>query len=111
MGKRSGENRAVQFSAYRALKGYEEMVAEYTREREARIILSEESSEILSEQLKALSRGDAVTVKYYRKDAYASAEGIVRECSAEEQMLRLNCGSIPFRDLLYVLKKEEKAGK
>ena len=43
----------------------------------------------LSEQLKALSRGDAVTVKYYRKDAYASAEGIVRECSAEEQTLRI----------------------
>lgn len=102
--RRSGENRAVQFAAYRALKGYEEMVAEYTREREPRIRLSEESMDILSAKLSALRKGDSVEAKYYETDRYVSLKGTVTDCDGILQVLVIGKKKIPFRDLLNVRK-------
>ena len=105
---RRGENRSVQFAAYRALKGYEEMVAERTREKQARIRLSEEAEEALSRRLSALRRGDPVEVRYYDRDVYRDLKGILTELDPIWQTLSVDKKKIPFRDLLAVRKVVEK---
>ena len=104
----SGKNRPAQFMAYRALKGYEEMVEEMCREKEERIRLSEEEIGILSGKLSSLRPGDAVSVRFYRKDAYASVEGEVRSCDGIEQTLTVGKTVIPFRDLLDLRRKKAR---
>ena len=105
---RRGENRSVQFAAYRALKGYEEMVAERTREKQARIRLSEEAEEALSRRLSALRRGDPVEVRYYDRDVYRDLKGVLTELDPIWQTLSVDKKKIPFRDLLAVRKITEK---
>ena len=105
---RRGENRSVQFAAYRALRGYEEMVAERTREKQARIRLSEEAEEALSRRLSALRRGDPVEVRYYDRDVYKDLKGILTELDPIWQTLSVDKKKIPFRDLLAVRKITEK---
>lgn len=100
--RRPGSNRAVQFASYRALSGYEEMVAERTREKEVRIRLSEEAMEVLSRQLARLERGDAVEVRYYEGDARNVLQGTVTECDGIWQVLTVDRKKIPFADLLSV---------
>ena len=112
--KTGGRNtRPAQFAAYRALKGYEEMLAEHTREREPRVRMTEESEERLSRQLGALSRGDAVVLKYYEADAYRVLRGTVKECDSIFQTVRIDRREIPFGDLLWIRKEDrgERAGE
>ena len=108
---RRGENRSIQFAAYRALKGYEEMVAERTREKEERIRLSEEAEEALSGRLSALRRGDPVEVRYYDRDAYRELRGILTELDPVWQTLSVDRKKIPFADLLNVRKLPESGHK
>lgn len=51
-------DRAAQFSSYKALSGYEDMVAEEARETESEAELTEERAELLSRKLRVIS--DAV---------------------------------------------------
>ncbi|MBO4366445.1 MAG: YolD-like family protein [Clostridia bacterium] len=108
---RRGENRSVQFAAYRALKGYEEMVAERTREKEERIRLSEEAEEALSRRLSTLHRGDPVEVRYYDRDVYRELRGILTELDPVWQTLSIDRKKIPFGDLLNVRKMPESERK
>ena len=102
---KNGGCRPAQFAAYRALKGYEEMLKEQSREKEPRVNLSEEAKEILSNQLRSVKKGDEVAIKYYENDVYEVKEGVVNECDELMQVIRVDRKKIQFSDLLWVRKK------
>lgn len=92
-------DRAVQFSPFAALKGYEERIAERTRPREEKRELSEEEIGRLSAGLQRLSRGTPVRVVYYRTDRYVTVEGTVSETDPIRQILKVGKTAIPFEDI------------
>lgn len=100
-GEKSREyaDRAVQFSPFAALKGYEERIAERTRPREEKRELSEEEIGRLSAALQRLSRGTPVRVVYYRTDRYVTVEGTVSETDPIRQILKVGKTAIPFEDI------------
>lgn len=102
MKRREYADRAVQFSPFAALKGYEEQIAERTRPREERRELSEEALERLSARIGAIPCGTAVCVVFYRTDRYVTEEGPVTEKDPIRQLLTVGKTEIPFADILHI---------
>ena len=61
--------RAAQFSAFAALRGFDDEIAETARTTEEEIELSEERRRELSEIAQELTAGDKISVTYFRPDA------------------------------------------
>lgn len=99
MKNREYADRAVQFSPFAALKGYEEQIAERTCPREEKRELSEEEIELLSAGLRKLSRGTPVRIVCYRTDRYVTVDGTVSETDPIWQTLKIGKTEIPFDDI------------
>ena len=97
---REPASRAVQFSAFDALKGYSEMLAGLLRETEPRRELCEEETEKIDRVMKSLSKGDRVKVRYYLADRYTDLVGTVREIDLPGQTLKTEAAVIPFSDII-----------
>ena len=106
---REPENRAVQFSAFDALKGYSEMLTELQREKEPYRELCEEETEKIDLALRKLSKGDRVKVRYYLVDCYTNLFGTVREIDFPGQTLKTENAVIPFSAIkkLSAVKREK----
>lgn len=91
--------RAVQFSAFDALKGYNEMLTKVRREKEPRRELSDDEIEKLDRTLQSLAKGDRVKIRYYLTDCYTTLIGTVREIDLLGQTLKIEKTVIPFADI------------
>ncbi len=91
--------RAVQFSPFMALKGYEGMLEEKKRQRWEKVELLEDGEAELSKMLERAEKGRLAEVVYYETDAYVSKRGIVEKVSREEGYLVISGTKIEFSDV------------
>ena len=107
----SNLQRAAQFSAFSALKGFDEEIAETARYTEEGAELSEERKSELGETIAALKRGQKISVSYFLPDekkaggAYLKRSGILKKIDVIAQFLEFSDGEIiPFCDIVEVSK-------
>ena len=99
--------RAAQFSAFSALKGFDEEIEETARYTEEAVELSEERRGELGEQLSALKRGQKLSVTYFLPDAkkaggaYLTRTGTLKKIDDIAEFLEFSDASrIPFSDII-----------
>jgi len=97
--KNSKADRARQFMPFSALRGFEALIREQTREVTPRRELSEYDAERLSRKMYEVQKGDMVCVTYYDRDAYVKLEGLVSEIDLVLRHLRVIKTAIPFDDI------------
>ena len=94
------EDRAKQFMPFSALKGYEEALREKERFTEPRIVLGEDSAEMLDRKLRRVNEGDGVRVRHYWKHRYVEVEGRIMKMLVQQRKIQLNGGiEIRFDDI------------
>lgn len=99
MEKRSREERACQFMPFAALRGFEDMLREKTKEVTPRREHSEEEAAVLSAKLLRAEKGMMVTVVYYEKDGYVTKSGLLSEVDLTMRRLTVVKQTISFDDL------------
>ncbi len=92
-------SRAVQFSAFDALKGFDALIAENLKIKEARRELSEDVIAAISEELGKIQKGATVKVTYYKDFCYRTAEGTVTAIDPVFSYLMIGKEKILFSDL------------
>ena len=101
-------DRAKIFAPYDALKGFSDSVKEKDQVYFPRMLISDFIQEGINRRLKALNRGDVVTVIWFesarRNDnedlgEYRTAAGTVLRVDEIEQTLMLDGETIPFEDI------------
>ena len=106
MEKNSKADRARQFMPCAALRGFEAMIREQTREVTPKRGLSEYDAERLSKKMRMVQKGDMVCVTYYDRDAYVKLEGIVSDLDIPLRQLRVIKTVIPFDDIWDISREE-----
>lgn len=91
--------RAKQFMAFSALKGFEEAVKIQEQPREARVFLGEDAQQELNAKLQALEVGDTITAEYYHGGCYVRVHGRVKKIDMNIRRLLLDEVRIPIDDL------------
>ncbi len=79
MERMSRAERARQFMPFAALRGFEELIREQTKEIAPKRELSEEQAARLSARLARLERGMLVKVVYYAQDGYVTLRGMISD--------------------------------
>ena len=102
MEKMTNLERARQFMPFAALRGFEELIKQQTREATPRRELSEEEAERLSKKLLRIEKGSVVRVTYYDEDSYLSVEGMVSELDLVLRFLCVVKKRIPLDDILEI---------
>lgn len=102
----SNLQRAAQFSAFAALKGFDEEIAEAVRYTDRGIELSEERKTELGEILSALKAGQRISVTYFLPDAkkaggaFLTKDGILKKVDDIVGFMMFSDGeTISFGDL------------
>ena len=98
--------RAAQFSAFSALKGFDEEIAETARYTEEAAELSEERKGEIGNALARLKAGDKVVVTYFVPDlkkaggAYLQKSGRLKKIDENAELLEFSDGEIvAFREI------------
>ena len=102
MEKMTNLERARQFMPFAALRGFEEMIKQQTREVTPRRELSEEAADRLSKKLLRIKKGGIVRVTYYDEDSYLSVEGMVSELDLVLRFLCIVKKRISLDDILEI---------
>jgi len=92
-------DRAMQFAAFAALKGYYERIRAEERITQPRISVSEEDAEMISNTLNNLHTGLTIKIRYYDIDAYTTLTGGITEINYPYRRLKVIKTSIPFDDI------------
>ncbi len=107
--------RAAQFSAFAALKGFDEEIAETARYTEEAVELFEERQTELGATLSALKRGQEVSVRYFLPDAkkeggaFLEKRGTLKKIDEiAHKLLFFDGESIPFRDIIELIPLSSK---
>ncbi len=102
----SNAQRAAQFSAFAALKGFDEEIAETARYTEEETELSEERKVELGAALSALRAGQNISVTYFRPDKkkaggeYLVKTGTLKKIDVIGEILEFSDAvRIPFSDI------------
>lgn len=99
MEKMSRAERARQFMPFAALRGFEDLIREQTKEISPKRELSEEQAERLSARLSHLERGMLVKVIYYAQDGYVTLHGMVSDVDLPMRTLTVVKTKIRIDDL------------
>ena len=91
--------RAKQFMAFSALKGFEEAVAEKEIIKYERIILGEDAQQELDEKLRALRVGDEIKIVYYEAYAYRELSGRLHKIDPINKSLLIDGKEININDI------------
>lgn len=92
-------DRAIQFAAFAALKGYYDLIRQRERVVVDKIELMEDSAEILSRELNRTEKGMMLKVIHYSGGEYISTEGIVTDIDFECKILTIVKEKIAFEDV------------
>lgn len=93
------EKRAKQFMPFDALKGFREALSSREKPREKKLIHGEDAEEELNRLLRSINGGEAVTVKYYFDENYASLTGQVTRNDKERKILTVGETQIDYEDI------------
>ena len=89
--------RAKQFMPFAALKGFETLLSDVARSKEARVELSEDQIDELNKVLQTIHCGEWGRIVYYNKQRYTELIGAVDRISAQMQIISVQGIDIPFR--------------
>ena len=95
----SRAERARQFMPFAALRGFEMMIQEQTREITPRRELSEYDAARLSKKMARVEKGSLVRVTYYDGEGYVRTEGMVSEIDLVGRRLRVIKTEIALDDV------------
>ncbi len=102
----SVSQRAAQFSAFAALRGFDEEIGEAARYTEESAVLSEERRTELGTEIASLGKGQKITVTYFLPDAkkaggaYFTKHGSLKKIDVIDGFLEFSDGVIiPFDDV------------
>lgn len=104
-------NRAKQFQAFDALRGFDLalLTKQVERQLTVRLNLLDDAQELLDRKLHMLKAGAKVTVTYFRMEkligdtevgTYITESGEVEEIDPEEKLIILRTALIPFSDIV-----------
>ena len=96
---REPASRAVQFSAFDALKGYDELIEFQKKIPEQKPEICEEDAEKINATLSKIEKKTVVSVKYFDVDHTVSLTGIVQEIIPEYRTIKVGSVAIPFENL------------
>ena len=108
MEKMSNLERARQFMPFAALRGFEELIRQQTREKTPRRELSEYEAARLSKRMTRVEKGSMIRVTYYETDAYVTLEGMVSEIDFTLRFLRVVKTRINFDDVWDIQAEEQE---
>ena len=100
--------RAKQFGAFAALRGYEKMVKEKESTPCEKEELSEERAENLSAVMRGLKKGDLVKVRYYDGERYVTTSGKLTEKNEACGYIKVVKTRVAFGDVAELTKEEEE---
>lgn len=100
--------RAKQFGAFAALRGYDKMVKEKESLPCEKEELSEERAETLSAVTRELNKGDLVTVRYYDGEKYIETTGKLTEKNEAYGYIKVVKTRVAFGDISDLTKEEEE---
>lgn len=98
------EDRAKQFLPFDAMKGLYEALRrqEELLERVEKVEVGEEDAAAISAVLSRISRGDSVSVTFYRAGHYLTLSGTVTAFDEVKRLLVLSDEKLPFDDIVAV---------
>jgi len=100
--ERNRASRAVQFSAFDALKGYGELIKAGLIVKEERRELSEDVIAEIAQNLSAIKKGVTVKVTHYKDLRYQTSVGTVTGIDPTFGILTVEKEAIHFSDILSV---------
>ena len=95
-------NRAVQFTPFAALRGFETLLQEKETVKADRRILLEDSAAILSEKIRSIRKGMMISVVHYKNGAYLTTTGLVSSIDTTYRTLTVVKCRILFDDIYTV---------
>jgi hypothetical protein len=95
----SPADRAKQFMPFAALKGYEEALRKKEKITVPKIILTEDSQEILNSKLQQVKIGDIITAVYYKDGEYIELTGMVSKIDTTFRFIKIVNTTIPLDEL------------
>ena len=98
-------DRARQFMAFAALKGYYDLIEKKNEQYdiEDKKELSNDEIEQISNAIKELEIGEVISIVYYNKTRYEKITGAVTDINPERHTLRIIKTDIKFEDILQIL--------
>lgn len=99
------ENRAKQFLPFDALKGLKEALHEKEIEHEAKVELSQEQIEKISQDILNLKEKDQVVVYYHNGIKYEKKVGIIKKIDYIRKRIILDENIVNFNDIVNIEKK------
>ena len=99
---RTRAQRAQQFQAYDALKGFTELLHEKERIVIQKKDLSEDDYEELNEKASRLQTGKMVSIIHYDKNEYIKTTGILSRVDPELGYLQIVKTKIALKDILHI---------
>lgn len=93
------KERARQFLPFASLRGFDEYLAEMTREKEEKREITEDRGNLLSKKIKEIHKGDLAEVVFYENDHYETWKGTVQEVDLIHRKLKVEEKTIPFDDI------------
>lgn len=94
------EDFAKLYIPFAALRGYDELLKSAESEPERRRELSEDEAELLSRKMNMAGKGKNVSVTFYKKDRYVTANDTVKKVDRQRRVLVLEKISIPMDDII-----------
>lgn len=92
--------RAHIFSAFDALKGFRELLAQQERVVVPKRILSEDDLNILNQKIHAVEKGMMVTLTYFDNGDYVKQTGRVAKISFDENYIQIVKTKIPLKSIV-----------
>ena len=93
-------NRAMQFLAFDALKGFKEALLVKEKEIEDKKILSEDNNQMLNKKISKLGGGKYARIKYYYLLEYIEVFGIIKKIDNIYKKIYLSNTVIDFDDVI-----------
>ena len=91
--------RAKQFMPFSPLKGYSELLTEYSVIKSEKLELSEEQINDINFVLSQINKKDIVKVVYYSENSYKEIAGIVSELNVVNETIKIIKTNIKFEDI------------
>ena len=92
--------RAHIFSAFDALKGFQELLKEQERVIVPKRMLSEDDFEILNQKIHAVEKGMMITLVYFDNGDYIEQTGRVSKLSFDENYIQIVKLKIPLKSIV-----------
>ena len=94
--------RAKIFTAFSALKGFEELIREQENTYDEMPELSDDQYEDLNFAVNNVRAGDMITVKYFREHKIRTLFGVVTKLSKEKRYISVKGNTLNFDELIEI---------